>query len=433
MRQRMTEGATIESSGRLFNEWIDKSRSDLALLTTILPTGPYPYAGIPWFATQFGRDAIITALQTLWLNPSLAEGVLRFLALTQAHEESAYRDAEPGKIMHEMRRGEMAVLHEVPFQRYYGGVDTTPLFRHACGRLRGAHRGHDAWWTRFGRTCLRLRRGSSGVWTAASTASWTTRVVRRQDLSTRAGKTAMTRSFTPMAVCRARTMAVVEVQGYAHAALLAWRPWPRRATAPSTRRPGENAPSDCAQLIEERFWIQDMEYYALAIDGEDQPCCVRASNAGHLLYCGVPSARARRRVAQHAAVRKLLHWLGNPHARRGRSALSTQCPITTARSGRTILRCVWPGLPATAARTPSCALLSELFETANQFSMRLPELYCGFARYPGQGPTPYPVACLPQAWASGALFMLLQAALGIRIDGRAKTIHVSSTPCCRSA
>jgi len=128
MQKRLQEGAAIRTSGRLFNEWIDRSSADLALLTTALPTGPYPYAGIPWFATQFGRDAIITSLQTLWLNPRLAAGVLRFLASTQAEDESAFRDSQPGKIMHETRRGEMAALGEVPFGRYYGAVDTTPLF-----------------------------------------------------------------------------------------------------------------------------------------------------------------------------------------------------------------------------------------------------------------------------------------------------------------
>ncbi|HZO22242.1 MAG TPA: glycogen debranching N-terminal domain-containing protein, partial [Steroidobacteraceae bacterium] len=128
MSQRVAAAATLRTSGRLFDEWINKSRSDLALLTTDLATGPYPYAGIPWFATQFGRDAIITALQTLWTQPRLAAGVLRFLASTQARETSAFRDSEPGKIMHESRRGEMAALGEVPFGCYYGGVDTTPLF-----------------------------------------------------------------------------------------------------------------------------------------------------------------------------------------------------------------------------------------------------------------------------------------------------------------
>jgi len=128
MQHRLRQGAHISSSGRLFEEWVQRSRADLALLTTALATGPYPYAGIPWFATQFGRDAIITALQMLWLDPGIAAGVLRFLASTQADQDSAFRDSEPGKILHEMRRGEMAALDEVPFRRYYGSVDTTPLF-----------------------------------------------------------------------------------------------------------------------------------------------------------------------------------------------------------------------------------------------------------------------------------------------------------------
>src|SRR5262249_27029522 len=105
-----------------------KSRADLALLTTELPTGPYPYAGIPWFATTFGRDGIVTALQMLWLDPSLARGVLAFLAQHQARESSAFADAAPGKVLHETRKGEMAALGEVPFARYFGGVDGTPLF-----------------------------------------------------------------------------------------------------------------------------------------------------------------------------------------------------------------------------------------------------------------------------------------------------------------
>ena len=107
---------------------MERSRADLALLTSELPTGPYPYAGIPWFSTPFGRDAVVTSLQTLWLNPRLAHGVLAFLAAHQAHDKSAFLDSAPGKIMHETRKGEMAALRELPFGLYYGGVDTTPLF-----------------------------------------------------------------------------------------------------------------------------------------------------------------------------------------------------------------------------------------------------------------------------------------------------------------
>ena len=128
MRAKRRQGATVFSSGRVFNDWLSRARADIALLTTELPTGPYPYAGIPWFSTAFGRDGVISALQMLWLDPALARGVLAFLAQHQATETSPFSDSQPGKIMHETRKGEMAVLRELPFGRYYGGVDTTPLY-----------------------------------------------------------------------------------------------------------------------------------------------------------------------------------------------------------------------------------------------------------------------------------------------------------------
>jgi glycogen debranching enzyme len=118
----------IISSSETFNDWLTRSAADLRMLIDGNPEGPYPYAGVPWFSTVFGRDGIITALECLWLSPRLSESVLRYLAQVQATEENAQQDAEPGKILHEMRRGEMAVTGEVPFARYYGSVDSTPLF-----------------------------------------------------------------------------------------------------------------------------------------------------------------------------------------------------------------------------------------------------------------------------------------------------------------
>ena len=128
MRRLLRHGTTVRSTNPIFDAWMAKGRADLALLSTHFPTGPYPCAGIPWFSTPFGRDGIITALQMVWLDPSLARGVLGYLAQHQATEYSAFRDAAPGKIMHETRAGEMAALGEVPFGLYYGGVDSTPLF-----------------------------------------------------------------------------------------------------------------------------------------------------------------------------------------------------------------------------------------------------------------------------------------------------------------
>ena len=128
LQESSERAASIDSSNFVFNEIVRRSVSDLYMLMTDTPQGPYPYAGTPWFSTPFGRDGIITALMMLWLDPSIAKGVLGFLAATQATSVDAARDAEPGKILHEMRFGEMANLREVPFGRYYGSVDATPLF-----------------------------------------------------------------------------------------------------------------------------------------------------------------------------------------------------------------------------------------------------------------------------------------------------------------
>lgn len=422
MQERLQEGAAISTSGRLFNEWIDRSRSDLALLTTELPTGPYPYAGIPWFATQFGRDAIITSLQTLWLNPQLAAGVLRFLASTQAQGESAFRDSQPGKVVHEMRRGEMAALGEVPFGQYYGAVDTTPLFV----MLAGAYERHTG-----------DRNLNDGIWNNLLAATeW---IERRLDHSStgfldyargeesglvnQAWKDSHDSMFHADGSFPRGPLAVVEVQGYAYAALDAMaeladvRGDPQRSAAWRAR-----ADQLCA-AIEDRFWVPELNFYAIAIDGDGKPCSVHASNAGHLLYCGVSSEERGAIVAKELLSN---HFSSGWGIRTLASGEVRYNPMSYHNGS------IWPhdtslcaaGIARYGGRAPVVQILNGLFEAANHFAMRLPELYCGFPRHPGQGPAPYPVACLPQAWSSGAVFMLLQSCLGVRIDGRRKEVHI---------
>jgi len=415
-------GGSLASSGRLFNDWIDQSRSDLALLTTALPTGPYPYAGIPWFATQFGRDAIITALQTLWLNPALAAGVLRFLAQTQAHEESAFRDAEPGKIMHEMRRGEMAMLREVPFGQYYGGVDTTPLFVMLAGAYEertGDPRLVDEIWENLlaavGWIERRLDGSATGFLDYARGAE--------SGLANQGWKDSHDSIFHADGRLPDGPIAVVEVQGYAYAALTSI------ATLAAVRGKSQQSQAwreraeRLATAIERHFWVEDMAFYALAIDGEGQPCKVRASNPGHLLFCGVPERKRAQSVAQQLLSDSFRTGWGIRTLAEGQARYNPMSYHNGA---------VWPhdtslcaaGIARYFGSVHIAPLVSELFEAANQFAMRLPELFCGFERRTGQGPTPYPVACLPQAWASGAVFMLLQASLGLRVDGRRGEVHV---------
>ena len=422
MKARAEVGAAVNSSGRLFDYWLDKSRSDLALLTTDLPTGPYPYAGIPWFATPFGRDAIITSLQTLWLKPQLAAGVLRFLAATQATEASAFRDSEPGKILHEMRRGEMAALHEVPFGQYYGGVDTTPLFVMLAGAYESST-GDSAlidglWPNLLAATAWmesRIERSGSGfIDYARATGS---------GLLNQAWKDSDDSIFHADGRFPPPPIAVVEVQGYAYAA---FRAMSRLAAGRADRERSHAWAVRARRLraeIERRFWIPELNFYALAIDGEGQPCAVHASNAGHLLYCGVPSPERGAAVASALLAERFASGWGIRTLAEGEARYNPM----SYHNGT-----VWPhdtavcaaGIARYLGRTAAIDILSQMFEAATQFGMRLPELYCGFARIPGQGPTPYPVACIPQAWSCGAVFMLLQACLGLEIDGARKEIRI---------
>jgi glycogen debranching enzyme len=422
MRSRTEIGAVTHSSGRLFDLWLDKSRSDLALLTTELPTGPYPYAGIPWFAAPFGRDAIITALQTLWLKPELAAGVLRFLAATQAHETSPFRDSEPGKILHEMRRGEMATLGEVPFGQYYGSVDTTPLFIMLAGAY-ASRTGDGAlidklWPSLVAATAWmenRLEHSTSGFIDYARASE--------TGLSNQAWKDSHDSIFHADGRIPPTPIAVVEVQGYAYAA---FRVMSRLAAARADREHSVAWAARAKSLraeIERRFWVPEMDFYALAIDGKGEPCRVRASNAGHLLYCGVPSSDRGALVAKALLGERFASGWGI----RTLAAAEARYNPMSYHNGT-----VWPhdtalcaaGIARYAGRAPVIDILGKMFEAATQFGMRLPELYCGFIRTPGQGPTPYPVACVPQAWSCGSVFMLLQACLGLEIDGARKEVRV---------
>lgn len=422
MEARLAQGASISTSGKLFNQWIERSRSDLALLTTPLPTGPYPYAGIPWFATQFGRDAIITAMQTLWINPELAAGVLSFLASTQAQETSAFRDSQPGKIMHETRRGEMATLGEVPFGQYYGGVDTTPLFLMLAGSYEN-HTGDRSLVDRIWSNIL------------AATA-W---VERRLDASptgfldyARAEKTGLVNqgwkdSHDSMFHADGRLpqgpLAVIEVQGYVYAALNSVA---NLASARSHQTEADHWRGRAEQLrvqIEQHFWLPETGSYAIAIDGDGTPCRVRASNAGHLLFCGVPSAERAAAVSEQLLCDQSSSGWGIRTLALGQARYN---PMSYHNGS------VWPhdtaicaaGIARYGGGTQVVRILSDMFEAASHFDFRLPELYCGFPRIPGQGPTPYPVACLPQAWSAGSVFMLLRAILGIRVEGQRKEVHI---------
>jgi glycogen debranching enzyme len=422
MRQKSRRGARLRSPDHLFNAWVDQSRADLALLTTELPTGPYPYAGIPWFSTPFGRDAIVTALQTLWLDSTLARGVLSYLALHQAQETSSFRDSAPGKIMHETRKGEMTALNELPFARYYGGVDTTPLFVVLAGAY--ADRTGDLAFIEELWPSLE----ASVAWiegVADSSPNGFLAYARGEEsgLANQGWKDSGDSIFHEDGRFPNGPIALIEVQGYVFAALTAMAGLAERRGKTAIASRWRSRADKLRHAVEQRFWMDNEGFYGIALDGEGQLARVCASNVGHLLFAGLSDGERAARVAER-------FLSGEFDTGWGIRTLAPDQPHFNPMSYHN--GSVWPhdtaicvaGLARYGERDGVVHLTQELFEAAAQFDMRLPELFCGFARKPSEKPVSYPVACLPQAWAAGSVFMLIQACLGLRIDGWHGRVHL---------
>jgi glycogen debranching enzyme len=407
---------SVTTSNEGFNAWLDRSWSDLRMMVTKTPHGQYPYAGVPWFSTPFGRDGLITAREMLCIEPGLARGVLTYLAATQADRVDESIDAEPGKILHETRKGEMAALGEVPFGRYYGSADATPLFVGLAG----------AYYERTGD-----RDFAVSIWPAVERAlGWIDRFgdvdgdgfveyTRRS----RIGLVHQGWKDSPDAVSHADgelaepPIALCEVQAYVfdakqRAAVLA------AALGETARADALRAEADAIQAkFEADFWIDDLQTYALALDGAKRPCAVRTSNAGHALFAGIGSPVRAARV---------VHGLLDPS---GYSGWGIRTLDTRERRYNPMAYhngSVWPhdnamiaaGCARYGLKAEALEILTGLFDASQFFDLRrLPELFCGFHRRHQEGPTLYPVACAPQAWAAGAAFMLFEACLGLRIDG----------------
>ncbi len=350
------------------------------MMTSETAEGPYPYAGVPWFSTVFGRDGLITALQMLWIQPALARGVLGHLAATQATEDAPSRDAQRGKILHEVRHGEMAALMEVPFARYYGSHDATPLFV----VLADAYYRHTADLAFIEQLWPNIERALAWI-------------------------------DGPIALC--------ELQAYVYAARLGAA---NLADALGRAERASQLRAQAATLrirFEEAFWVEELGTYGIALDGDKRLCRVRTSNPGHCLFGGIVGPERAARVADELLSDAMYSGWGirtlaagqpryNPISYHDGSIWPHDNAITALGLGRA-------GFPDHAAR-----VMAGLFAASRQFDLaRLPELFCGFSRRPGEGPTHYPVACSPQAWASGAVFMLLQACMGLEIDAPRRTLR----------
>lgn len=411
----------ISSSNDRLSRWIKRSLADVEMMTMGNPETNYPYAGVPWFSTVFGRDGIITAMQMLWIAPQIAKGVLQYLASTQATEIDERNEAQPGKIIHETRRGEMANLGEVPFGRYYGSIDSTPLFLMLAGayleftgdiELLKHLRPHIdlalEWIDRYGDV------DGDGFIEYAPHGD--------KGLIQQGWKDSNDSVFHSDGAIAEAPIALCEVQGYVYAAKMAaakihasWGDENRRTTL-------ENEASELRERFEQAFWCDELSTYAIALDGHKKPCRVRTSNPGHCLYSGIASTERANLVA---------HTLVSHDFFSGWGIRTVGCHESRYNPLSYHNGSVWPhdnaiiaaGMARYGFREFAGRVLMSLLDLSGAVELhRLPELFCGVDRRPGQGPTLYPVACSPQAWAAGAVFMLLEACLGISIDATRKRV-----------
>lgn len=406
---------SITTSSQLFDrELLRTAKYDIRSLIEHTDYGLVPDAGIPWYAVPFGRDAIITSLQTLVYNPSIAEGTLRFLAAHQGQEVNQYTEEEPGKILHEMRRGELARLHEVPHTPYFGTVDATPLFlvllvesmSWLCSErlyddLLPAARRALQWIDQYGDMdddgyVEYITHRAGGVVNQGWKDS-------RDSVQYEDGVSA-----TP-------PIALVEVQGYVYQAKLGMADLLRRHGDFEEAARLEADAQALRAAFNRDFWMADEQFYAQALDKDKRPIRSVTSNPGHCLWSGICDPEKAELVA-----RRLLQ--SDMFSGWGIRTLSSRSPNYNPMSYHN--GSIWPhdtaiialGLRRAGFPEEAVEVIRGLVEAGYRFpDSRLPELFCGFERDKrfNSSPAAYLVSCRPQAWGSGAVFMLIQSMLGL--------------------
>ncbi|MFL6301625.1 MAG: glycogen debranching N-terminal domain-containing protein [Terriglobales bacterium] len=421
---RWESGVTkFASSNEVFTNVLSTATSDFHALLIPDAKESIIAAGIPWFATLFGRDSIIAAYQSLALQPQLAVDTLRILAHYQGTEVADWYDQQPGKILHEYRTGEMVRHHEMPFGPYYGSVDSTPLFLILLSEtfnwtadeklvqdlLPNVYRALE-WIDRYGDIdgdgfVEYQRRSPRGLVNQGWKDSW-------DAIMHRDGSIAQT------------PVALVEVQAYVYEAKYRMASLLRHfgdiATADRLKREA----TELQRRFEKVFWMPKQNFYAMALDKDKKQVQVINSNAGHLLFCRIVSKERARTITQRFMAEDMFSGWG------WRTLASSEPvfnPLSYHRGS------VWPhdnsliahGMALNEMRSGAIRCLTSLYQASVNFrDYRLPELFCGVQRGEYDEPVHYPVSCSPQAWASGAMFLMLTSVLGIRPSAQKRELNI---------
>jgi glycogen debranching enzyme len=418
-----SHSTSFSANNSIFGEMVETCKADFHALQIPEARERVIAAGIPWFATMFGRDSIIAAYQSLMLNPRLASETLRVLASLQGNEKNDWRDEEPGKILHEYREGEMTRAGEMPFGPYYGSVDATPLWLILLSEtfnwtadeqlvkdlLPNAYRALE-WIDSYGDLdgdgfVEYQRRSPKGLANQGWKDSWD--AIMHHD-----GEVAK----SPIALC--------EVQGYVYEAKYRMASLMRSFGDVKTADKLKKDSAEMAKRFEKAFWMPKLGFYAMALDREKRQTQVISSNPGQLLFTRMlPQDRAKAITQRFMRDDMFSGWGWRTMSRNERIFN----PLSYHRGS------VWPhdnsliahGMSLYEFREPANQLFTALFQAALNFrDYRLPELFCGIQRREHDEPVQYPVSCSPQAWASGAVFLMLMSVLGIRPSAPRKELNI---------
>lgn len=411
----LTEATRIETNNDFFNAVLGRSVADLRMLWNHQPAGPgYPAAGTPWYDTLFGRDSCMVGIQTLWLKPQMARDCLASLARWQGMKFDPWRDEQPGKILHELRQGELTRTGDLPFSPYYGSVDSTPLFLllageyyrwtadlELLGQLETNLRAALHWLQRHGDT----NRDGYIDYEKRST----------KGLVNQGWKDSQDGIVHADGTLVEPPVALVEVQGYVYAALLTVAPILQALGDETMAADLRHQAVELKSRFNRDFWTED-GFLALALDGKGRPAASVTSNAGQALWACIVEEKRTQQVVERLMQDDMFSGWGI----RTLSALSPRFNPQGYHLGT-----VWPhdnsiiamGFKRCGREEELNRLVTALFDAAQSFPYyRLPELFGGSERTAHRAPVPYPVACRPQAWAAGAFPLMTQAILGLCPD-----------------